>query len=806
MDVGSPLPDPATPALPTEALSAVAHALQDLAHAPSSAAEAALPVSPPSSTAHVSARLAALLRGAPLPPHPRDHAADVFTPPTRTALAAELATVHALGVWADSFLGPGARRAACNRLAREVSAAVARVALEGHVDGKVPELTARLRVHPTGDEARRAIFRAALSARYGPLEQAAAAAMLVGPPYVLYLHQAGHASSRVRGRAVGEAVPSGTEGSAVYRAWKRLVRGVAVIDSEALGELHAVRGAVACKLKEAVKERGLAPAVVVLEAELDGSVCAAASVLRAVCDSYAVRLHVEGEALAMLTAGDVTKRLDYDVGELVRCTHSILLDVGSIYGPFQTGVVSHGVGAAEIETDVEEVRPFELSSVMALWFLLERVNFIRSAAIVRSLCEQSFCLMDNLYSIPHLLEVKSVGCGANVLVSYASVDADAECRTAVNRAMLWLFQRRHPEMRHVLSIANHENREWLLLSPTSTLSDCVNPKPVSEQLVRDLCTDLVYAARRCEVVLRAKAAFISEMRQCQDVEVDGLPLLNPKAVSSPLFFAALRVTPFGEVSPNGHWIRDQDMVTKVEKFTYAFASFVEARANDLCDFHLLESGEAADIPFVCIGPELSQAQLASGDGEERKHAAEEGDHEVNPQLSACATYAEEWDLDEFAAQSLALEAAERVTTMIHSALNDGDATPEKNDTSVEEESLASPRAFAVPEHRDVNGRYDDEASRDEDEDVLAERENGSPDLTASSSVPGMSKLFEPGAEYAGSGQEEASEESNEKTEAAEKAIPKKSGFWGLIFGEEDNEESNGSVDGSKPLEEDFFRP
>lgn len=846
------LPDPAQLHIPLETFSAVSHALSDLAHFHASAELQEQPrqeeehaleehgqqqLQPPasSSTPHVAQRLASIIRrvshtseDAPdADPVPRS---DVFSEPTPPVLALELAAVSALGVWADCFLPPTALRSVCRCLSSSLSAVAKSYILHSHVDSP------SIRTLATPAAARRAVFRQALAKRYGRLPDAPSAFSIAGAPYVLYVHQALPACGRVHTPPrLGKQEVSDTvnlPASDGYNAWRVVTQGVAVFEHVAVPAEEVTRAAVAAKLKDAVSKRGLSPTLMIVEAGLDTTLCAAADVLRAVCDTYGMHMHVEGDALPMIMAGKATKNLLYNVGDLVRVANSAVLEVAKWFGRYEMAVLLY----CEVETVGNHAMsplgaPGDLSAVMSLWFFLQRVQLPRGAALVRAACEHTNTLTECLYSVPHLIECKTVGCGASVVVSYAAVDADAESRAGVNRAMLAHFQRRHRNMRQLLALASHENRQWLLFSPTRVLSQSADSRPCSAAVVKEICKDLIYAARRCELVVKGKAAFMSEMRQCHDVEVEGLTSQQMGGGFSPLFFAALRVTPFGEVSRNGHWKKEEEMSVKVEKYTYALASLVESNPSEEFEAVVHESDTVNDAPVVCIGPVLPEPSTDPTVSEmEDEGCIITENHTSLPEASAA--YAEKWDLDELAAQELALKAAECVTAVVYSAL------------STEEEPSSSPKGVAMEGIERSQVMYQEEDNEDEavhvdvssvyvpqssealpvvkaefgDSAKPGEMSHEMPffgrHLETEDAVPGNQRHQDEQEDVKGKVRNAETEETADvaedpRQEAKETGLRKRStGFWGLLFGEETREdaESCSSIESTKALEDDYFRP
>lgn len=645
--------------------------------------------------------------------------------------------------------------------------------------------------------ARRAALNAALRVRYGGLNAAPMAAMIAGAPFVLYVRESFQMGGRVE--IGGEFRRDMDEG---LKKWEDVCAGLAVVEEVEVEEVHLVRAIVGGKLKEAVKSRGLAPVLVVVPLMHDGELAMGGDVLRAVCDGYGARLHVEGEGIGMLLGGG-----EGGVRAVVGVAHSILVDVGSWFGKFGVAVMLGVTGESEGGA--------WLGGVTALWFLLERVHLRRCRKLVEATCEVGRVLVEGLYSVPHLLEVAMVGCARHVLLSYAGVDADAKVRTSINRAMFAYLDKTHSQFRHLVMLGRHKNREWLVFSPMRVLNVAVDTAPLSDGMVKAICRDLIYAARRCEVVVKGRAAFVSRMRQCQDVEVESLIARREAGSCAPLFFAAVRVTPFGEVSRNGHWIKDEEMTAKVEKYTCALASLLNQLKDENFEALIQDSEyEKNEVSMIYVGPVFVEAS-PSLEGE--KLMDEIGEINDPSALSkANAALAEKWDLNESTAQELALKAAERVTAVLSVGLNtkDEDVRQEGKDLKMNENDAEKVPGIETEQEangveiRDVYSKQSRVPSAAHDsvlqtsKNILAEIEvsdaegknTTNTDETTEAKAPIMENRIP------------IEDQPRKKGEANERK--KKGGIWSLLFGEDpiEDEESAGSIDSPRGLEDDYFRP
>lgn len=657
---------------PTDSLSDIANALNDLADAP--VAELSRPPDPPparlasattNSTAHVATRLAAVVAG-----HP-SAAAQGTAASIRSAddgdsgigmdgrllskeLAKELALVHGFGVWAEAVLTPVQRFAIAAPLVREIAASVFRFAIAHHIapaaggeavgaakpavpfiasffgalagTGKdagaavAAELANRAaatcHVWPVRADARRHVLRKALAARYGTAAAAPTAALIAGPPLIVFVREKLQNVERIFTDALTSCEPSTgrNRNTTSLREWEDLAAGLCVFQVLEVDDISSLRTRVSKVLKDAVKTRGLSPTLVVVDADPDTTICSGAEVLGAVCESYGARLHVEGPALAILAASaEVMSSLEFDIKSCVAHSHSVILDVGAWFGVNNVAVVSYfnarnayvASPAQKFPEEMDEdgaTRGGDLSvaRVMALWWLLQRVRLTEAQQVVNTAAEQSVRLVDKMAVVPHLIEHKTVGVAANVLLSYAGIDADASFRLAVNRAILLKLSLTSSHAgQYGLTFASHQNREWILFSPLlMALRHGIGGLPAAPLSAAEVAGEIVAAARRCEIAKAGASSFLALAKQCEHLEV----LVEPPTDTGPLYFGAVRVVPLGLVTPQ--WRKEAGMAEQVSKYTCALASRLDISVESLFDAVLYDDCLEEQAPFVCVGPRV----------------------------------------------------------------------------------------------------------------------------------------------------------------------------------------------------------
>jgi hypothetical protein len=660
-----------------------------VSHPPSP--RAPVPHSAAAAPDHVAHLLAAVLAGHPsaasIPVDPLAPPAPRVSPRT---LHNELALVHAFGVFAESALPAKLRLSIATPLVHAIAHAVHAFAINQHVGAAMPAvksvngggsdnieftrppLAAPLRsilfgtlrstpsttfennahaqrdqkqdansaygqnsgatchVWPTRSDARRHILRSALSARYGSAAAAPTAAVIAGPPLILFVRENPSVLPCLLPASAAPSSMSSSPSLAALREWRDLSAGTCVFQIVDVDEVSSLRAEVASAMKIAVKTRGLSPTLVVVNADPETVACLStgAATLRALCDAYGTRLHVEGPALAILASRpEVLASLQFHVNAVVPAAHSVLLDVASWFGVTNAAVVTFvsnptdviDVGADNTKAVMNEGDEgavgddLSLARVMALWWLCMRVDLNSVQAAISAAAEQSVYIVDEVSRAAHLLDHRSIGCGARVLLSFSSGEADAAGCASANRAILRMLlcesgERPSTARLFDLTIVRHEDRDWISFSPLSI--GFAGGLPVRCADTCALVRDLIAAARRCEVVNAGASAFVAAVKQCAELEVVSMH----DFVMAPLYFGAVRVVPLALASRNGLWRSDDDMVEQVDKLTCALAaSLTESNPSDLPFEGVLHDDEDSScaVPFICVGPLVTLAADAS---------------------------------------------------------------------------------------------------------------------------------------------------------------------------------------------------
>jgi hypothetical protein len=482
-------------------------------------------------------------------------------------------------------------------------------------------------VWPLKADARRHVLRHALAAKYGSVEAAPTAVKFAGAPLVLYVRELSQSKIRIWPEEL--AFLSG-EVFARYNTslseWKDIASGFCAFEVSDVKDAGGLRSQVSLRLKSAVKHRNLAPVLVVVNADLDATICGGLEVLRAVCDSYGACLHLEGAALGLLAAQPtILSSLQYNLSSCISQCHSMLFDIGAIFGLRNLAVVNYfgGLSRARSATGGEEFGTITsqafasshlefsegvgesfgggehaLSRILALWWLFQRTDLSTARVVINAAAAQSSYLADNLCNVPHFIELRSIGCGANVLMSYSDPAGDPAYQTDVNRAVLkWM--ERHETMRHQgLCLAGYDDEVLILFSPVLALQlGC----PVSALSCRDsdqVLYHIAAAARRCQISGAGASAFVASVRQCEHLELADMTAYDV----APLYFGAVRVVPLGLTAGYGNWRKEPDLIHQVEKLTSALVPGLTLSAAWPFECVLFDNAKNDCAPFVCVGP------------------------------------------------------------------------------------------------------------------------------------------------------------------------------------------------------------
>jgi hypothetical protein len=567
----------------------------------------------------------------------------------------ELSLIHGQGIWGESVLSARMRADIAISLADYVARSVYSFALAHHLNSQQPSGppsstnlpiethlgTARIfpkcsslgtavssscHVWPSTAEARQHALRKALAVKYGSAEAAPSAALIAGAPLIMYIRESLQGTSRI----LTDEYESFAKSHASLREWKEISCGLCVLDIVDVKDVGELRSQVSSTLKNAVKVQRLAPVLVVMDADADTTIYSGAEVLRALCDAYGASLHLEGNATGILAAEPLNMAcLQYNPSTCMSCFDSILFDFGALFGFNNLAVVSYFCESrttsssasredrkekqkdCTLEAFSSDMGAFQecfsesalvgdhwLSRVMALWWLFQRLDMRAAQAILNNAFVQSKYLVDQLSDVPHLIEIRSVGCGANILLSYASEGENTTRQANVNRAIQIRLEELDRVQAFGLRLATRSNRKWILFSPLSALRYRIsdNPKPCGAS--DKLGTFILTTARRCEIAKAGASAFLASVRQIEYFEVVDMGDFD----HAPLYFGGVRLVPLGLATKNGLWEQDPEITGKVQNLTCALAAGISM--DEACPFEsvLFDCWDSAGTSFLCVGP------------------------------------------------------------------------------------------------------------------------------------------------------------------------------------------------------------
>lgn len=673
---------------------------------------------------------------------------------------------------------------------------------------------AELHVWGSFQRARRHVLQVSLASRYGSAHLAPKATMVAGAPLILYISQRTPASARIVPAGTADRAQSLMEDAA--REWADIGMGLCVLETLEVDSASSLRGEVGSRFKDAVWNKGLSPTLIVLHLDADTTLCDGIGVLRAICDGYGSRLHVEGPATAMFLAGREAENLEHDVALAASSAHSIVIDVASWFGVRDGSVLSSvrlpppPDGQMSPTLDPAFVPPrASAASTYPLWFLLEVSSLERRAGVLKSACRYLNDIIDALLEYAHLIQYRLVGCGAYLLLSYAQSDADPALKSSLNKAMLAHVSRDKRARRFHLRVVRFDDMDWICFSPLLVLE--------SAEVYADLCAGdvkvltglLVAAVKRIEIATAGRAAFMASMKQCADVEL--LEAEGDVGCEGSLQFGALRVVPLGLAAGNGHWQRDKEMCEQVEKFTFALGSVLESDTDKRFEGVLVDDPSSVQKTFIYVGPKVElENRVMSTD---RLDAAELGARPSwtlfgpnSPMRMSEAKETEESRNEK--AREIAREAAGDIAASVQKVIASTKVAPDEGlpEDVVPDEKEAVPDApVAVEESEAVSmpeSPVVDDRTHMLAESMLGERMENSLVPTSEVNSEELDKL---------SNEPPVCEDAAESPKTVRQPVRKSSSLWKSFFyrafgsSGEDESDSDTSVKSDAVLEEDFFR-
>lgn len=590
-------------------------------------------------------------------------------------------------------------------------------------------------------EARMCIMRNALALRYGSLSSAVRAAKVAGPPLILYVRdQETLVDSYCSDSSCSEDLHA-RAGAArdVFSAWKRVSCGTCAIQLLDVDDIKDLRQVVSSKLKNAVRNEGLFPILTIVEFRPSAVLFNTVSLLRAICEPYGAMLHIECSSLpALLLSEEVANSMDLDMKSWLQNADSVLLDISSWFGHSDLPVVeyqscrktfagtetrcmSNGFRDDDERHDLgqEESDARELSSILTLWWLLNRVNLHRLRMSIAAACAQSLNLLEISSASHKFLEVKKLGSALNVLVSCTVIGDNASQRERAHHAILKFLLEKGGSRTMDLSCVRHEGANYLLHSPLRRLYAHAQGNGAVARGGYNLATEISSVVLRCRAAHVGSSVFAAVISQSSLLEQVDLGEVD----TGPVYFGAVRVVPLGLAARNGRWKLDKDMEERVTKLSDALANAVAASRSDLTGAITFKKLMIEKIPFVCVGP------IAEDVDHRENVKAQTADDRISNKLHWCEEYGKR--LAQYAAEFM-IEAASSVVDLALSASRVTVAdTNDKHSQSTPTESTKQPSSM-LHQNTDQNPAVSTTASladdkRSEPIDTHEEHENSSHD-------------------------------------------------------------------------------
>lgn len=473
-------------------------------------------------------------------------------------------------------------------------------------------------------EARRAVIREALAARFGYLHSAPIRAAMAGAPAIIVVVERVVTASSAE--ALDGLITPLTDQCDVgvdeyFSGWLAASLGVAVLVTVLAESPEHMPVAVENALGKSVSESSLAPVLVVVHASPDSVLTSGLTALRSVCDSHNARLCVEGPALALIAQPD----RPVDPSEAVAAAHAMLLDPGAWFGFSRCAVISMHNGAslvqpatlgsdieseddAAVDSSRDERLPIDGITVggdgidrvqreqsllyshdddsatatgpaMALWVLLSRLGLSRMRILIDEATTLAERFINELVAVVNM-EAQYAGVGCVVRMTYALSRGERVMRkykarehiSNVNKAIYSQVE----DKSHMLlvQLCYQDGQAYLQFSPCQALCSGAlwmpSPDAVSEYVLK-----LREAANMYESCSAGSTAFADAIAKCLDIELATDKEVGPL---SAMYYGAFRVVPH---EMRASWRDTSDSLDMVQDLTDQLVSQLGETVNDL---------------------------------------------------------------------------------------------------------------------------------------------------------------------------------------------------------------------------------
>lgn len=476
-------------------------------------------------------------------------------------------------------------------------------------------------VWPSLKDARQAVVREALAAKYGYVRTAPMASMMAGAPLVVLICERtvyAQSSERLDACLELQRWSSGDRSGGVMKspieAWKEAVTGMAVLSVISADSPDQMATAVDSHLAKETSRANMAPVLVVVHADSGSILSENCPTLRSICDTHKCRLHVEGGDVAVVAQVEPPQ----GVSAAVSAAHSMIVDPAAWFGvpicavatyhggnprvtqsrgPHESAMTIRSEPAALDQTvslgleqtasiDSNRIHNGSLSNpgsalgpILSLWTFFSRVGLMK----MRSLVEEATLVCDmiavEVAKSPNLDAVRG-GIGSNLKISYAMSRADRLMRkykareqiSTVNKALL--VDAAEVAARLHIGLTHQDNQTWLLFSPPLLLANSSLSIP-NEASAKSFVQSIASAATRYETASVGAALFATRTSTCSDIEPASVDEVGETHI---LMYGAFRIVP---QELRDTWRTNKDYLEIVQQLTDQLASQLGSAIDDL---------------------------------------------------------------------------------------------------------------------------------------------------------------------------------------------------------------------------------
>lgn len=419
------------------------------------------------------------------------------------------------------------------------------------------ESAPKVLVWPNSQNARVAIIRHALVAKYGHIKNVPVGAAMAGAPLVLLVRERLLTASSPEDLLVKAAFADASEvrsGEELIGDWSAALFGMAVMSVLDVDSLNDIASAVDVQLSNKHARSNLAPILVVVRALHESTITTKSFHLRAVCARHGARLHLEGPAVSAVA------RVDGTVQNITtfQCFDTLLLEPAAWFGVRACAVATfHQAGSmppTEEDNDprvkgtssqtLESLSETSIGPLFGLWMLLSRLGLCHSRSLVSKATNLSQLLTSELSGIPNLGTV-SCGLGSTVKVSYVLSRADRlvrkyKAREEISKVNGALFSQIAEEARELSMRLSVENKQtWIVFSASRLMEEACLEVP-SDACIHNLVRRLRDIASKYEMCCIGSSPYTSRICRLSDYQVVTEAEVGPSYV---LCYGAFRIVP-----------------------------------------------------------------------------------------------------------------------------------------------------------------------------------------------------------------------------------------------------------------------